>query len=86
MTDPGDEILAKLLQEHGDMEATLEHWHTVGRMIGSVYVGMVREGVDDDQAITLTSEWMECHLFDRIEKLGLRYQSDDDSDDEETPT
>lgn len=82
----GDEVLSMLLQENADLEERLEHFHLVGRLIGSVYTGIAREGVSDHDALELTSNWMECHLFDRIEKYaaggGLVIETADDDDED----
>jgi hypothetical protein len=84
----GSELLARLLADHEDVEQKVEHFHMVGRVIGAVYNGMVREGASEDVATHVTIEWMECHLFDRIEKLGgyTPVETSTDDEDEDSTT
>lgn len=82
MSDIGDQILARLLQDNADEEARVEHFHGVGRILGAVHDGMRREGVDTEAATEMTIEWMECHLFDRIERFSGQPVTDEDLDED----
>jgi hypothetical protein len=86
--DIGDKVLSRLLEENDEIEQQLEHFHQVGRVIGAVYNGLTREGTPEPDALELTANWMECHLFDRIDKYASipveldPPDVDDDSEDD----
>jgi hypothetical protein len=80
--DIGDRVLSRLLEENDEIERQLEHFHQVGRVIGAVYSGLTREGTPDSEALELTSNWMECHLFDRIDKYAGTIPPDEDANED----
>jgi hypothetical protein len=68
----GDELLARVLREHAEVEHQLDEFRNLGRAIGAVYAGVLLEGVPEDDALTITQDWMECQLFDRVSKYAAQ--------------
>jgi len=81
---PPDELLARLLEEDHEIEERLEHFHTIGRVVAAVYTGLTRNGVPADDALELTRDWMECHIFDRVARYTGTFESPEDADEDAT--
>lgn len=57
-----DEQLAKLLEDHHDAETASIEVRQLAHITAVFYMTMVRNGVPQDDALTLTATWLETAI------------------------